>query len=426
MKKAFCSMRWAIALVILIVFTGLTGFTHKGLASQLTNDPEVVLPKTSNPTLASPIISDPMLASPIQFQMPHTLTDPKQNDDTTKKTTFLRPSVWGMEYLRNMAAKWALGESIVISLIGDSWTDGVHSIYNPLREAIGKTQKVSSPGYTSANTQLFPPAGIIRKRAGLWINTRIKYGKGPDAAQAMSYGAGAILFLATKNMGEHKYRVHYLQKPNGGVFAIESGSPKRIVNTDGPYEYSVIEVTGLNTVKLVTSSANVIIFGIDVLADQKASFVINKLGNGGAGAARFNRIPESMFSKSHQELQTDLAIIILGINDKAYGIPPEMFKNQVENIARRVLKARPRSDILLIGAGPSKNGSRYSTASYNNELFQLALQNRWGFIDLHRFLGSLSEVTERGLYHDQYHPNIEGGKIIGKIIYNYAFRPLLE
>ena len=419
-------MRWIVALVILIVFAGLTDITHKGLASQLINESVGAPPIVSDPALASPIISDPTLVSPIQSQRLQIPADPKQSNDTTRKTAFLRPSVWGMEYLRNMAAKWAMGESIVVSLIGDSWTNGAYRIYTPLREAIGKTQKVSSPGYTSADTQLAPPAGITRKRSGLWIDTRVKYGKGPDAAQAMSYGAGATLFLKTKKTGNHKYRVHYLQKPNGGKFTIESDSSKHYVDTDGPYKYATIEVAGLNTVKLVTSSANVIVFGIDVRAVQKASFVINKLGNGGAGVARFNRIPESLFIKSHQELQTDLAIIILGINDKAYGIPPEIFKIQIEDIARRVLKARPLSDILLIGPGPSKNGSKYSTASYNDELFQLALQNHWGFIDLHRFLGSLSAVTERGLYSDQYHPNKEGGKIIGKIIYNYAFRPLLE
>lgn len=339
------------------------------------------------------------------------IEDIKKEIDVPPVVREVELSYWGKWNLRNYSAKLAGSSNFTLALIGDSWTNGSHRLYTPLRDYFESKIGALTGGYSSANPNAVPPFGVARNISTGWS---IGDTLGLDANPSMvSTAAGDTLrFTADSTSKVIHYRQHV--ESSNFTYSIGGGSPIT-VEAAGPDEYVALEIIGDGSLLLTAEGPGVEIFGCDVRASGE-KILLQKLGRGGARASTFESIDEEVFQVGYESIMPDVVAIALGTNDNSGNVSPLLFKSQVENIADRVLSVNPLCDVLLIGAGPNGLNRQYSIDQYNEQLFLLAQERSWGFVDLKKWLGEYEQANTRGLYSDDVHPNADGGRVISRAI----------
>jgi lysophospholipase L1-like esterase len=329
---------------------------------------------------------------------------------------------WNLRSYRAQRAKISGGAGeLIVAVIGDSWVNTAFRIYGPLRDYLDSQMGVSAPGYVSANIDIDTAAGATRIRSGAWTDVRVEPGVfGPDTTHATTTDPAATLSYSAAAVS--RYVIHYVTTPDGGTFsyALGAGTPVD-VDTDAAAGHQTIEVTGaadeqLNLAILSAGGSGVTITGVDIRNDTPGQAVVHKLGNGGATALRFESVPAGNLTAAYSALAPHLAIILLGTNDNSQNVTLEAFKTRIKNVADRIIAGSPRCDILLVGPGPNDLVRTFEIDDYNDQLFALARENGWAFIDLKRFFGEFVDADARGLYGDGVHPNADGGRVIRSAI----------
>ena len=349
-----------------------------------------------------------------------------------------RPAVANTERLTNLAARVAKGEALSIGLFGDSWTQTAFRIHTPLSEYINTAIGVSAQGYTSLNSSLPPVAGVTRSRTGTWIDVRyptehVAYpggGYGPEGAHAITLDPTATVSFTRTDGAVSRYRIHYVRQTNGGSFRYSTGGAPVTIDTSGATTYGTVDVVSSAAllIEIVSAGADgVLLCGVEVLNETAGEAVLHKLGNGGADTGRYVTIPQAYFQAAVSAMALDVAILSLGTNDHSYSTPPSTFAAEMGQIAARVRAARPLCDIFIVGAGPNgATGLPYTIKLLNDALYDLCAENKYTFLDLEPFFGTYADANSRGLYSDIYHPNTEGGLVIGRAIWNWVLKDYME
>jgi len=337
-----------------------------------------------------------------------------------------RPKSVNEHAFPNMAAKIMNGEAVTIGLFGDSWTNVTNRYIDELESRIAATWGVSGPGYVSANSELNARTGLGRSRSGTWTDERVTGGLGPDGAHASTTDDDAS-YTFTPTVPITLWRVHYAKQSGGGSFTctVGAGSPENVA-TDGVEESDYVELVGNGTdalqIDITSADSGVILLGVEGLNTTAGEFVLHKLGNGGADAKRFADIDEDHFIPTIAAMELDVAFILLGINDASYSINQAAYRTYLETVADRIITACPGCDIGLIGPGPLAL-VKFNSSSYNDEMFKLASDRRWAFLDLFPLYGPDYALAQtRGMYMDAYHPSALGGSLNGRFIYNTFFK----
>lgn len=353
-----------------------------------------------------------------------------------------RDAVWGACNLHNFAHKIATGANVRGILSGDSWAEGMDRLFTELRSLADSAIGVSSIDWTPAHTDLdtIGTDFVARSQSGTWTQRRNEVasgdnGFGPDGSHVETSEVGAQMVFDPKNSERADiHAVHYLQQPNGGVFSyrVTSDGTKTTVDTDGALKYRVIEIAGSGgssgyMLHETAGSVASVFFGVDLINTVVDTMRFHKIGNGGAKASRYVNIPTALFTAAINAFDPDFYMMILGTNDLNADVEPHVFKQEVKTHIDRVVAVRPLIDIVLIGPGPNGLNGAYEMSDYNNRLYELAVENNWGFIDLERIVGTFPDAVRRGQASssDVAHPTAVGGTVNGRAVFNHILKPHL-
>lgn len=137
--------------------------------------------------------------------------------------------------------------------------------------------------------------------------------------------------------------------------------------------------------------------------------VLNESINGETSYGGLKRV-ESLL----QQHKPKLLILELGANDGLHGAPPEVIKDNLQEIINRVQKTG--AQLLLLGVHTSKSYGQAYYESFNNLFPELAQQMQLSLIP-----HLLEEVLVAGnlMQADRLHPNTDAQKLIAKKVYQH-------
>ena len=143
--------------------------------------------------------------------------------------------------------------------------------------------------------------------------------------------------------------------------------------------------------------------------------VINESINGETSYGGLKRINSLL-----QQHKPKLIILELGANDARHGIPPEVIKDNLQEIINRAQKTG--AQILLLGVHVSNNYGQAYNESFDNVFLELAQQLQLSLIP-----HLLKEVLAAGnlMQSDLLHPSADAQEIIAMKVYEQIL-PLIK
>ena len=238
---------------------------------------------------------------------------------------------------------------------------------------------------------------------------------------------GATATISITNLKTQNLKWYYKDGDGTFRYAVDGGSPVTVTCGNTGLRKS-IDIAGLtDTVHsivfdLVGNLGAVTMFG--GIATRTAPGVeFSKAGNGGSTASQWKVIAPYIQSYAG-ELKPDVAIIILGTNDKNQGVSKSSFKSSLRDLVTAYKTGAPNCCVLLVA--PTMGGSspdlgliaQYAEAMHelSKELIQVE------FLNLNAFMPPRAVTDALGLWNDSNHLSEAGGRFVTGLLMKYLLK----
>jgi hypothetical protein len=333
-------------------------------------------------------------------------------------------------------AKIQDGQTVTATIlgVGDSWMHNNIRFAKPIAKALKQKFGDAGPGFLGfayAFGAVF--AGGVDDsvaslaRAGTWADDLTTNAKGLDAYSVSSSTVGSSIIVTLTATGfARRAKLHYWAQPGGGDVRWRAGAGAwTTISTAAASAGMAIadidfgaEITATTiTLEVLTAGSGVILHGVDLRRDV-TGVRFQKLGHSGGKASHFVEVDEAVTLTELASLSPDLVLICFTTNELTGGVAPATMGANIETFIRRVRKARPYCDFLLIAPfDNSPDGTVYPWAEYETELARVAVKHRAGFFPTQALIGTWGDGNRRGLVQDTIpHPTSAGGYMLSGVL----------
>lgn len=333
-------------------------------------------------------------------------------------------------------AKIQDGQNVVATVlgVGDSWMHNNIRFAKPIAKALKAKFGDAGPGFLGfafAFGSVFAGGAddsvAWLARSGTWADDLTNSAKGLDAYSVSSSTVGASITVTLTATGfARRAKLHYWALPGGGdvrwrvgagawttISTAAASAGMTIADIDFGAEITATTIT----LEVLTAGNGVILHGIDMRRDT-AGVRFQKLGHSGGKASDFMGVAEAITLTELASLSPDLVLICFTTNEMTGGVAPASMGANIEAFIRRVRKARPYCDFLLIAPfDNAPEGSVYPWAEYETELARVAVKHRAGFFPTQALIGTWGDGNKRGLVQDTIpHPTSAGGYMLSGVL----------
>lgn len=321
-----------------------------------------------------------------------------------------------------------------VILTGDSWTEHLAETPQPLSRALYEAYGQSGQGWigmdadeggaTSTKSQLLNGARLV-KSSGWTLADMTLVTDSLDGHAAVATGTAATISIT----GLKTQALKWYYKDGDGTFrySVDGGTPV-VVTCGNTGIRKSFDITGLTdtahsiTFDLVGNAGTVTMYG-GMPTRTAAGIEFSKAGNGGSTAVQWKVIAPYIQGYA-SELKPDLAIIILGTNDKNQNISKVDFKSGIQALVNAYRTGSPDCCVILVT--PTLSGSTLDLgllAGYAEAMYEVC-QSTAGveFLNLNAFMPPRATSNAMGLWTDSAHLSEAGGRFVTGLLMKYFLK----
>lgn len=317
---------------------------------------------------------------------------------------------------------------------GDSWAEHLMETAQPLAASLYAAYGQAGTGWigmdadeggaTSTKSQLLNGARLVKTGFTL-LDMNATQCDSLDGHAASATGTTATIVITDLKT----QALTWYYKDGDGTFrySVDGGEPVVVAGQNTGARKS-IQITGLSdqahsfTFDLVGNTGTVIIFG-GMATRSTPGVEFSKAGNGGSTGTQWLGIAPFVQAYA-SELKPDLAVIVLGTNDRNQNIQKEPFKAGVQALVSAYQTGSPNCSVILIT--PTRSGTTPELgllSDYADAMREIvSVTPNVEFIDLNGFMPPRTTSDAMGLWLDAAHLNENGGRFVTGLLMKYFLR----
>lgn len=317
---------------------------------------------------------------------------------------------------------------------GDSWAEHLMETAQPLAASLYAAYGQAGTGWigmdadeggaTSTKSQLLNGARLVKTGFTL-LDMNATQCDSLDGHAASATGTTAT--IAITDLKTQALTWYYKDGDGTFRYSVDGGEPVVVAGQNTGARKS-IQITGLSdqahsfTFDLVGNTGTVIIYG-GMATRSTPGVEFSKAGNGGSTGTQWLGI--APFVQAYAaELKPDLAVIVLGTNDRNQNIQKEPFKAGVQALVTAYQTGSPNCSVILIT--PTRSGTTPELgllSDYADAMREIvSVTPNVEFIDLNGFMPPRTTSDAMGLWLDAAHLNENGGRFVTGLLMKYFLR----
>ncbi|MBF8765325.1 SGNH/GDSL hydrolase family protein [Pseudomonas putida] len=355
-------------------------------------------------------------------------SDAIQAASTKKKTDGSR--LW-LYRARIAAALQGTGKARVI-FTGDSWTEHLLETAQPLASKLYAEYGQSGNGWVGVRSDVSNPVaqllnGAVFSKTGTWTLYDMD-GANSNALDGHALSAvGTTGTITIDNLKTNSFEWWYRNGDGSFRYSVDGGDPV-VVTGEGTGERKKLSITGLSdgthTLKfdLVGNTGTVMMYG--GMATRAAPGVeFSKAGNGGSTSVQWQACAPFV-QQYAAELLPDLAIIILGTNDRDSNISKATFKAGLQALVNAYRTGSPNCCVLLVTPVQSRSLTEMGLlGEYADAMREISeTTDLVEFIDLNAYMPPRVKTLEYGMWSDTVHLSETGGRYVAGLLMSSFLR----
>lgn len=321
-------------------------------------------------------------------------------------------------------------ETLVLGLLGDSWTQSVPNGINFAQE-VSKVLRLKygdgGGGWydfaRSGTSDFMRSADIddaIDTRSGsITYSEQFAASRGVCVAQAVFNNASSITLNILKP--QERLVIHYLG--GGGVFTYSlDGEDSVAVDTSGQvgHQTIVIDVTDApHILQFNITSGSVLLFGVDM--QRTYGVRVHKMGNRGIETSEYGDVEPEQWKDHFNALSIDCVQILLGTNDRTANVTPFKHKQDMQYLIDMIRSVNEHIDIALVSPSNNKLLRDWPSIYYAKQQFAIAKNMGLAYVDLIPLFGSVAKITAKPFFVDTVHPNTRSSSVIARHLLQYLY-----
>ncbi len=327
-------------------------------------------------------------------------------------------------YRARAASALTSGGIAKVVITGDSWTENTNEIPANLAASLYATFGQSGQGWVTVNTR-YQLNGVQMIRTGFTLADMTPDCDALDGHAVSATGTAATLSLT--GLKTESLRWYYKDGDGSFRYSVDGGAAT-VVSGGGTGTRKYIDITGLSDAvhaiafDLVGNSGTVTFFG--GMATRSASGIeLSKAGNGGSTAVQWQSIAPYVQNYA-TEYKPDAVIVILGTNDLNQSITKASFKAGIQALVNAYKAGSPNCSIILVTPIRAQSTTdlgliaKYAEATY--EISQATANVE--FINLNAFMPPRILSSTLGMWVDDLHLSVPGGKFVADLLMKYFFK----
>lgn len=326
---------------------------------------------------------------------------------------------------RIAAALQGTGKARVV-FTGDSWTEHLLETAQPLASKLYAAYGQSGNGWIGVRSDVSNPVaqllnGAVFSKTGTWTLYDMD-GANSNALDGHALSAtGTTGTITIANIKADSFDWWYRNGDGSFRYSVDGGEPVAVVGA-GTGERKKLSITGLSdgihTLKfdLVGNTGTVMMYG--GMATRAAPGVeFSKAGNGGSTSVQWQACAPFV-QQYAAELLPDLAIIILGTNDRDTSVSKAAFKAGVQALVNAYRTGSPNCCVLLVTPVQSRSFSEMGViGDYADAMREISESTDFvEFIDLNAYMPPRLKTLEYGLWSDTVHLSEVGGRYVAGLL----------
>lgn len=317
---------------------------------------------------------------------------------------------------------------------GDSWAEHLMETAQPLAASLYAAYGQAGTGWigmdadeggaTSTKSQLLNGARLVKTGFTL-LDMNATQCDSLDGHAASATGTTAT--IAITDLKTQALTWYYKDGDGTFRYSVDGGEPVVVAGQNTGARKS-IQITGLSdqahsfTFDLVGNTGTVIIYG-GMATRSTPGVEFSKAGNGGSTGTQWLGI--APFVQAYAaELKPDLAVIVLGTNDRNQNIQKEPFKAGVQALVTAYQTGSPNCSVILIT--PTRSGTTPELgllSDYADAMREIvSVTPNVEFIDLNGFMPPRTTSDAMGLWLDAAHLNENGGRFVTGLLMKHFLR----
>ncbi|KEX91599.1 hypothetical protein HA62_23370 [Pseudomonas putida] len=331
----------------------------------------------------------------------------------------------------------ALGGNGIARVIftGDSWTEHLAETAQPLSKALYDAYGQSGQGWvgmdadeggaSSTKSQLLNGARLIKSAGWQLADMNPANTDSLDGHSAIATGVSDTINIT----GLKTQALKWYYKDADGVFryTVDGGTPVTIVCGNTGLKKS-FDITGLADAAhsivfdLVGNTGTVTMYG-GMATRTESGVEFSKAGNGGSTAVQWKSI--APFVEAYAaDIKPDLAIIILGTNDKNQNIAKVDFKSGVQALVDAYRVGSPNCGIVLVTPTLARSDTDLGLlVGYAEAMAEISKATAGvEFINLNAYMPPRATSYALGLWADSLHLSEAGGRFVTGLLMKYFLK----
>lgn len=338
--------------------------------------------------------------------------------------------LWGEWYLRETRQRLRSiergdAERLVIASVGDSWTWDTYWSDSVIKKLISQYGNGGSGwtgfagGSNGVNTNgNVDVSKVTVLQSGTWSYAAYNTSTSPDIGQISSSTAGALVAV-TGQAGTSGIDLFYIGDATGAVRYRWDGGAWAALSLTGS-GLQIVALTGAPatafTLEIEVVTGAVKLCGINIKSTA-TGVMLHKLGSNGSRAGHWAAVDAAQWQSGLTALAPNLVTLLLGTNDQAANVTVASYAADLQTQITRIRAAVPFVDILLMAACECKTAPTYAMSLYAESAYQIAAQNKCGFLNLQYAFGDAvteynSASTRAWVEADDTHPSAKGKRAI--------------
>lgn len=314
---------------------------------------------------------------------------------------------------------------------GDSWAEHLMETAQPLAASLYAAYGQAGTGWigmdadeggaASTKSQLLNGARLVKTGFTL-LDMNATQCDSLDGHAASATGTTAT--IAITDLKTQALTWYYKDGDGTFRYSVDGGEPVVIAGQNTGARKS-IQITGLSdqahsfTFDLVGNTGTVILYG-GMATRTTPGVEFSKAGNGGSTGTQWLGIAPYVQAYA-AELKPDLAVIVLGTNDRNQSIQKEPFKAGVQALVTAYQTGSPNCSVILIT--PTRSGTTPELgllSDYADAMREIVgVTPNVEFIDLNGFMPPRTISDAMGLWLDSAHLNENGGRFVAGLLMKY-------
>jgi hypothetical protein len=335
-----------------------------------------------------------------------------------------------------------------VGWFGDSWVQRM-DLTTPLRTYIQTALGDGGRGWTSfwltfvkGSTYydgLSATAGATQ-RTGTWTDrVRVAGATGLDISDITTSDVTATIKL-TYTYAFTSATLLTLQQSGGGSFQyrVNGGAWSSTISTAGTSDVIATSITGITggtpliEIQIISAGTAGVTFHGLIPAKAGNYGVLHRIGIESSTVAHWTQVDATLWQTGVAKLNLNLALILLGTNDKTGNVTPQLYASQLATLVGRIRAALPFCDIVIVSPSDvlDNGGTTYSVAQYASAARTVAASLDVAYFDGYALMPSNADAnlsTGRGLMEvvsggNSRHLTSDGGRVFAGQLWQRLLR----